>query len=277
MNSSPIIEIFPELSEYSEADFFEARFKKPVVFVAMTARTGSTHLCFALSQVARFGVHDIVGPRGAFPRLELFNPRGPVPRLLAMYGVSTYREYVRKINEDDSDYLLIKSNWIDFEIFSNAWRIILPDAQFVYLDRNSIEAQAVSLFKAVVREEWHRRKGGASSIPFRDDSEVMAAFDLERICGLIGELSLEKIMWNKFFYHNDIKPMRISYEDFQSDLNMAIRKIVSACGIVATNIEVRSDFVRLSDAINDLWLERLMDYRGGAFFGRNSHKETDLL
>ncbi len=113
-------------------------------------------------------------------------------------------------------------------------------------------------------------------MPFRDDAEVMAAFDLERICGLIGELSLEKIMWNKFFYHNDIKPMRISYEDFQSDLNMAIRKIVSACGIVATNIEVKSDFVRLSDAINDLWLERLMDYRGGAFFGRNSHKEIDL-
>lgn len=214
MHASSITEIFPELSEYSETDFFEARFRKPVIFVAMTARTGSTHLCFALSQVARFGVHDVVGPRGAFPRLELFNPRGPVPRMRAMYGASTYREYIRKINEDDSDYLLIKSNWIDFEAFSNAWRVILPNAQFIYLDRNSIEAQAVSLFKAMVREEWHRRTGGASSLPFRDDSEVMAAFDLERICGLIGELNLEKTMWNKFFYDNDIKPMRISYEDF---------------------------------------------------------------
>ena len=139
-----IKELFPELETYKAEDFEQLRFEKPVLMIAMTARTGSTHLCSALSSVV-----DAPSPT------EIFNPRGAIQRQLKQRNVSSFRDYLKSMSQDSGEYFIFKTSWKDFVCFKNYYQSMFPNLNILYLNRLDIEQQAVSLYKAKMSGVWH--------------------------------------------------------------------------------------------------------------------------
>jgi LPS sulfotransferase NodH len=225
--------------------------------IAMTARTGSSHLCSGLSSVLPIGKPT-----------ELFNARDTLVWEKKKRGAKDFAELLQAYYAESDDTIVFKTSWVDFDFFQDKIFDMFPNLNFIYLNRLDIEAQAVSLFKALVTKKWHE----ASSIAFTRDEPfdvVLQKFDLVRICSLIKMLEQEKRSWEKFFFTQGLTPPRIHYEDFTSDLSTAVKFVAMNIGykeICASDVE--SEFSVLSDKVNEQWLRDVRDYRSGLFYQR---------
>jgi LPS sulfotransferase NodH len=103
---------------------------------------------------------------------------------------------------------------------------MFPNLRVVYIERRDIAAQAVSLFRAQQRNFWHRRPGQAASAP-----AVEEHFDLPRLRVIMAELQAEKRSWEAWFTAQGISPLRLRYEDFETDVNAALRVLAAALGL----------------------------------------------
>ena len=154
-----IFDLFPDLAEMRGGQIATCRCDKPALMIAMTARTGSTHLCESLGAAA-----DIGCPA------ELFNPRGVVQVEKKKRGVSSFSEYMTSVANDSGQYISFKASWIDFEPLVGIYRNIFPDMKIIYLNRLDVVAQAVSLVLASTSGRWHD-KSDIKSISMTEDEQ----------------------------------------------------------------------------------------------------------
>jgi LPS sulfotransferase NodH len=257
--AQPIEALFPELVGYSESDFREIGTDRPVLMLAMTARTGSSHLCSGLASVLPIGQPS-----------EIFNARDTLTWEKKRTGANTYGEYLAQYVAASDSIIIFKTNWIDFQYFEDKVGLLFPNLNVIYLNRLDVEAQAVSLFKAIVTGQWHDsptiRKGEVGPA-----SEIQARFDLLRICRIITDLETEKRNWERYFFEERLLPARIHYEDFQDDLELAVDYILKHMNYGDLRKgAVTSSFKPLSDSVNDEWLMKVRGYRNGDFYRRYS-------
>lgn len=256
-SAHPIETLFPELKEYTSYDFRRIGTEKPTLMIAMTARTGSSHLCSGLSSVLPIG-----------DPTEILNGRDTLIWEKKRRNIQTFAEFLAHYIKESGAYIVFKTNWIDFSFFRDSIFHIFRNLKFIYLDRLDIEAQAVSLFKATVTGTWHHsstiRMG--KTIP---EDELKKKFDLLQICHIIDELQREKIEWENFFFVHEIQPVRIFYEHFASDLAIAIHQIVQHLDHGALdNRKLASTFSKMADLTNDDWITKVRNYRNGNFYRR---------
>jgi LPS sulfotransferase NodH len=250
-----IFDLFPELLEIQEDQLASCRCEKPTLMIAMTPRTGSTHLCASLGRAA-----DIDSPA------ELFNPRGVAQHEKKRRGVSLFSEYIKSVSEDRGPYLSFKISWLDFNPFAGIYKRIFPNIKIIYLNRLDIVAQAVSLVLATSSGRWHETAdSGIITGPGNDQSQP--GFDLTRICDAITRLENEKNSWESFFFSEFINPARINYESFSADVNTAIRFITRHLDLsLVREIDPGAGFRKLSDKINDDWIAKVNYHRSGRFY-----------
>lgn len=253
----PIEKLFPELTEAGEEDFKAMGTVEPVLMIAMTARSGSSHLCSGLASV--FST--------AMPT-ELFNGRDTMVWEKKRRNVSTFAEFLAQYYAERTNQIIFKTSWCDFEFFQDKIFLLFPNTSILYLNRLDTEAQAVSLFKAIVSGKWHDTRHIAPHHTVSDD-ELRGKFDLARICQWIVALEREKASWEEFFFKYEIQPARVNYEGFKDDLNKAIRQILRHNAYPPVNTStITSEYKKLSDAINDEWLTLVRNYRNGNFYYR---------
>lgn len=261
----PIITLFPELEAFSPSDFARIGTTRPTLMIAMTARTGSTHLCSGLSSVLPVGKPT-----------ELFNARDTLVWEKQQRGVNTFEELLSQYYSESDHTIVFKTAWVDFDYFKDKAYILFPNLKVIYLNRLDIEAQAVSLFKALVTKKWH----DASSIarPSEEPLDVVREkFDLVRICSIIKALEREKTSWEKFFFAHCLTPARINYEDFTTDLAAVVTFVAHNIGFPEVDAsKLKSDFSALSDSINEEWLRSVRDYRSGQFYLRHFCKNAEV-
>jgi LPS sulfotransferase NodH len=241
---SGIFAAFPDFAELHAKGFAGLSCEKPVVMIAMTPRTGSTHLCAALAQT-----------KGIAPPAEIFNPRNWVLHAeMARRGVGLFADYIRSFSADSGPCFFFKTSWQDFSPLATGYRQIFPNLQVVYLDRKDVIAQAVSLYRAAESGTWHVRRGETLAA---QNSGALDHLNLSHLEKWLAMIEAEKRGWKRFFAAEQITPMQLFYEDFADDVTKAIAAIGDFLGI-ALNREIGPEigFQKLGDEASLAWIER---------------------
>lgn len=236
---------FPELSGYGPADFARIGTTRPVTMIAMTARTGSTHFCAALASVLGTAARpdEILNVRDRHRWTPLLREKATFGEVLAVH--------IRW-----NERVAFKTSWGDFAWFEERIAHLFPNLTLIYLDRTDIDAQAVSLLKAVVTGDWHHEPG-TQRVP-KPVSKVAATLDLDRFDETRAHLAHEKSEWERFFAKSGIAPLRIDYEAIRTDIAGAVAAAARHMGHPDADLsQLASSFLPLADGLNAAWLEQV--------------------
>jgi len=237
-----IFAAFPDFADLQAKGFAGVACAKPAVMIAMTPRTGSTHLCAALAET-----------KGIALPTEIFNPRGVLNAEAARRGVSLFADFISSFNADSGPCFFFKTSWQDFSPLAAGYKQIFPNLRVVYLDRKDIIAQAVSLYRAVETGTWHVPRDQKRAAP----SGAQDQLNLSHLSAWLETIEAEKRGWKRFFAAENITPLRLLYEDFADDVAKAITAISDFLAI-PLNREIGPEvgFQKLSDAASQAWVER---------------------
>lgn len=98
---------------------------------------------------------------------------------------------------------------------------LFPNLQYIYLERENVTRQAVSLVMARQTKSWSTRI----------KAEGTASFDFDLIWQMRSDLLTRAEQWRTFFEDNGIEPLRITYDQVVSDYPGAIRAVLDFLGI----------------------------------------------
>jgi LPS sulfotransferase NodH len=115
--------------------------------------------------------------------------------------------------------------------------------------RNKVRL-AVSWWKAIKTQEWHRLPGES---PKAVNPEDVYSFDAIR--HLYQECSMREAGIQEFFSEGNIVPLTIVYEDFIYEYEKTVRKILEFLGLKNTHVKLsRPSLARTADAISEEWV-----------------------
>lgn len=240
-----ITDLFPELGMFGEEDFRRMAVPGKTVLIAITPRTGSTWLCSEFALRGNVGEVD-----------EILNPRGPVQHARAWRRGMSFADYWRARSARAGQVFAFKTGWTDFSLFSQHATKLLPDLSVAYIDRRSIEAQALSQYVALETGVWHLKGEAktARTLPHR--------LNLRKIDRIADRLFHEKAAWETFFRLNGIEPRRIFYEDFETDVEQGIAFLAAVAGLdIPPCRHPSTGFTKLSRRDPGPWLDEIKEHR----------------
>jgi LPS sulfotransferase NodH len=201
-------------------------------------RSGSNLLCHHLEST------NVLGKP-----FEVFKNAATVARLRRA-GASSLFDHLKPATTPNGVYgFKLFSGHFDF-ISGTDWLERLPGLRFVYLERLDLLGQAISLVKATQTRSY-RASVDPVAEPVYDGGAI--AFTLQR-------LTLAQARWRIFFATNDLRPLRLSYEEVCEDPPAAVRAIAARLGVDLGGIASSAPAMRVQrDAVSDLWRERYVE------------------
>ena len=225
-------------------------------------RTGSTLLCKALEATG------VAGKPGEW----LYAPN--TSDFLQFYGMKTYTQLQEKLWDLGSTpngvcglkfsfYQPLFNNILSlFENFPGCeqntltgldlWEGVFPNTKHFFMMRRNKVRLAVSWWKAIKTQEWHREKGQA---PVHAD--LSDAYSFEAIRHLLLECSMREAGLQEFFSKAGIIPTTLVYEDFILSYDQTIRNMLEILEVTPTNLVIDPPpNERLSDEVSEEWADR---------------------
>jgi LPS sulfotransferase NodH len=190
----------------------------PTLIFAMTARVGSTALMSLFKKVDALG--DMT---------EIFNARGVANMHAAQLQAHTFVDYIKGLSRTRKNAIFgFKVAWHDFEFLvpNDVYKILFPNAKFVFLDRIDLDAQAVSVYASRATGLWHRTSATQVTLP------QSVAFDATQIDVQAAELLRHKLLWCSFFQRHKIFPLTVIYEMIRDDPTSAVDAICKYVDVV---------------------------------------------
>jgi len=230
-----IADCFPDFESHRAAGFRGLSIDRKVVMIAMTPRTGSTHLCAALAQAGALG-----------DPVECFSPRGGIGYVTKGVAMG-FADYIARLAASPGEAFLFKTCWYDFAPLAAGWRQLFPDLTIIYLDRRDIIAQALSFHIAKVTDHWHSPHSAPKATPHYDLAAIRANIDV---------LLAEKRAWRDFFARESLDPPRLWYEDLAADLPSALRFVAAHASLALDPERHETPYQRLADDRSAAWLDR---------------------
>jgi LPS sulfotransferase NodH len=171
-------------------------------------RSGSTFLAHALHSTGVLGApyeylrnRDEVRPLRADPsRFEELLARASTPN--GVYGI--------KLFSDHADHAA-----------GIGWSERLPQLHFVYLEREDLLGQAISLAKALQSGQYKAHDPRRSS----------PRYDRRLIAGCLARIAYGRARWQCYFARNGIAPLRLTYEQAVRDPQAAAEAIARLIGL----------------------------------------------
>jgi LPS sulfotransferase NodH len=192
---------------------FDPAILKPVpgrvLVIAMTARTGSTQLCSILGQLGNFGAPE-----------EIFNPRGAMPYLCRRYCRGRTEDYLVNMARG-VEVFCFKVAGCDWHPLASHASRLFPQAQYVYLQRHDLDAQALSLARAIATGTWHQAVNDRES----GDGAVQESLPVKLVTRCRQQIEHENESWIRFFGEYGIRPLPLWYEDSVADPACTVRRI----------------------------------------------------
>ena len=229
-------------------------------------RTGSTLLCRALQSL------DVAGK----PSEWLY-----ASNLLEKYQLKNYAELQQKLWQLGTTYngiFGVKTGACEpyfsqiintFRQFPDCnpktdnrveiWHNALPNCKHIYMTRRNKVRLAVSWWKAIQSQEWHREKG---KLPNAD--ELQDKYNFEAISHLFAECSMREAAIQEFFDEGSIVPLTIVYEDFILAYEQTIKDILGYLKLPSNvkNMSIPSPpLQRLADDVSEEWVQRFRKER----------------
>lgn len=230
----------------------------------MTPRTGSTNLCKGLELTGiagkpneHFNKPDDVS---FLDQYQLSNWKewqeklwqlGTSPNGVFSAKLSLYQPLYEQINDAFAKCSASKNrNVSEWEL----WENIFPNCKHIFLTRRNKAAQAVSWWKAIQSEEWHRTKG--KNIPY-NTNDIEHKYDFDALKHLILEAAARECLLQDFFTANGIQPLTIVYEDYIQDYKNTIDKIIDFLDVEYQSYTIADPyFSKIADELSETWLQR---------------------
>lgn len=235
---------------------------KPLYFIAMTARSGSTMLCSAMKCIEELG-----------DPAEYFNNRGQLKNFHAKYGGCDFSDYLHNIFNSVgsvSHTLGIKSPYMDFKFMAECPKFthLLPYVNFVYLTRRDIFAQSVSLWRAKKTNLWHSHTAGKSK-----SISKPVSYNYDELAVSLMALLRERICWESLFSLYGLTPLRMAYEDIcGNNLKPSVQLLAKSIGfdISEKKLETAEALTtKLGSGKQDETIDRFRsDVLGGGLFDK---------
>ncbi len=131
------------------------------------------------------------------------------------------------------------------------WQNAFPNCRHIFMTRRNKVRLAVSWWKAIKSQEWHRKTG---ETPKAVDLE--GEYLYEAILQLFHESAMREAGMQEFFSEARIAPLTIVYEDFILDYEQTVRNVLDYLGIDPTVKIIEPYYERLADEVSDAWAER---------------------
>ena len=128
---------------------------------------------------------------------------------------------------------------------------LLPKPRFIWLRREDVLRQAISLARAKQTKAWNARKTPAAP----------AVFDFVQIEQCVAQIERANAFWEQWFSAEAIQPLRITYEQMVADHQQAIRALLAFVGQPITGDIPLPRLPRQADALTDDWVNRYSQLR----------------
>ena len=135
------------------------------------------------------------------------------------------------------------------------WENAFPNCQHIYMTRRNKVRLAVSWWKAIQTQEWHRKQGQQpSAVDLKDK------YSYDAIAHLFAECSMREAAIQEFFSEGSIVPLTIVYEDFILNYEATIRSIMEYLELPSANISLASPSLQqLADDVSEEWVQRFRE------------------
>lgn len=185
--------------------------------IAMTPRSGSSHLCDVIKTGKWLGRPGEVLSRDFIPNI-LKNVPSHTP--------DEYFSHVFRALRSSSGISGIKCSWFQFKDFRAA--MTTPDAvdslRYIYLTRRDLTAQAVSLYRATQTKVFHTNvEHSAESLAKLEE----LPYDYEQIKFWRDHIEAQETGWKRFFVEKNIFPLHIHYEDIDANVAAVTQRIAA--------------------------------------------------
>ncbi len=126
---------------------------------------------------------------------------------------------------------------------------------FIHLTRQDKLAQAISVVKAMQSGLWHKAPDGTELE--RNGAGQEPVYDAAAISAELARFVRADEAWNAWFAAEDIKPLRITYENLSADPYGQLSRIVGALGLACEPADKAVlPVAKLSDEQSREWAER---------------------
>ena len=230
-----------------------------------TPRTGSTLLCGLLESTGVAG-----HPESYFrkPDEDAFAAQWAIPRLSD--GDFSYADFLKAAlaaGTTDNGVFAARIMWGTLDELVGRLRTMYSDCagddldllnrafahpRFVYLRRDDVLGQAVSLLRAEQTDVWHNAEGCEPQHPKQDP-----IYDVERIRKMIRTIEDHNTAWRRWFASVGVRPYSVVYEDLEADQEGVARGILVFLGLeLPANRTIVGRHNRLRDQLSAEWVKR---------------------
>jgi len=224
-------------SEEFTGDQFAGRKK---IVICMTPRSGSSYLSSVLSE------------NGIGKVQEHFRVvKGALETLCEKRKLETVEQWVaeRIANHSAGGVYGFKADWPQFVpiYYLGGYDYFFRDATFVYLTRNDVMGQAISRYISTETGYFHSTQ---TDLVHTTEEDVALDFEklgehLDRIIDMQGD-------WERFFAHEGLSPLRISYEEIDADAGSVVRKIADHADIsLPVELALETEYRKVSTDRNE--------------------------
>ena len=132
------------------------------------------------------------------------------------------------------------------------WEYAFPNHRHIFMTRRNKVRLAVSWWKAIQSQEWHRVSGEAPKLV-----DLSSAYSFDALLHLYEECSMREAGIQEFFAEGSIIPLTIVYEDFILNYKETIRNMLDYLGIDHSSIQIPPPpLERTADEISEQWVQR---------------------
>jgi LPS sulfotransferase NodH len=153
----------------------------------------------------------------------------------------------------------MKSIYPHFEALDAADLIehFMGPVTYIYLEREDILRQAVSLALAHATGVWYSRE----QEPGKAQRDADLEFDEPLVMDSLDRLRHDRASWESFFVRRGVAPLRLTYEQLVSNPTETVLAVARHVGVDVPEQQVtaKSEYAPLADSINERWLAQLRE------------------
>ena len=135
---------------------------------------------------------------------------------------------------------------------SASQKYAFPNHKYIYMTRRNKVRLAVSWWRAIVSDEWHRERGRKPA-----EADLADKYNFEAINHLLNEVAMRDAAIEDFFAEGGIAPLTIVYEDFIRDYEGTVRRVLAYLGEDAEGVEIAKPYYdKIADETAEQWVQR---------------------
>jgi LPS sulfotransferase NodH len=132
------------------------------------------------------------------------------------------------------------------------WENAFPNCRHVFMTRRNKVRLAVSWWKAIQSQEWHRTRGAQPRA-----GDIAERYSFDAIDHLLAEAAMRDAAIQEFFAEGRIAPLTVVYEDFIANYEKTVREVLGWLGLDSNAATLAAPaYERLSDGVSEEWVQR---------------------